>query len=253
MGGVWTVELRLMVLKRGLVLCCAALMLGLAWAPVAFIAVEGLGKARERVRSILELGYGASVLPSSRVGTAVFLDPRVVPAPQPAPVELPGSLQGSGNERYESPAPPRSVWPRELPSALSERPYARLVEQAADRHGVDPRLVHALIEVESGYRADAVSGSGAMGLMQLMPLTAKRYGVADPLDPEANIEAGTRHLRSLLDEFGPLYALDALAAYHAGEPIVRRHGGIPPYPQTHRFVSRVLHALLSQSGWGGGD
>ena len=251
MGGVSTVGPRFMVLKRGLVLCCAALMLALAWAPVAFIAVEGLGKARERVRSLLEIG-SASVLPSSRVDTAVFLDPRVVPAPQPAPFEWPGSLQGSGNERYGSPSPPRSVRPRQLPSALSERPYARLVEQAADRHGVDPRLVHALIEVESGYRADAVSGSGAIGLMQLMPLTAKRYGVADPLDPEANIEAGTRHLRSLLDEFGPLYALDALAAYHAGEPIVRRHGGIPPHPQTHRFVSRVLHALLSQTGWGSG-
>ena len=253
MGGVSTVGLKLMLLKRGLVLCCAALMLALAWAPVAFIAVEGLGKARERVRSLLELGYGASVLPSSRLDSAVFLDPRVVPAPRPAPVELPGSLQGGGNLRYESPGSALSVRPRHLPSALSERPYARLVEQAADRHGVDPRLVHALIEVESGYRADAVSGSGAMGLMQLMPLTAKRYGVADPLDPEANIEAGTRHLRSLLDEFGPLYALDALAAYHAGESIVRRHGGIPPHPHTHRFVSRVLHALLSQSSWGGGD
>ena len=108
----------------------------------------------------------------------------------------------NGNLRYESPGSARSVRPRQLPSALSERPYARLVEQAADRHGVDPRLVHALIEVESGYRADAVSGSGAMGLMQLMPLTAKRYGVADPLDPQANIEAGTRHLRSLLVSSG---------------------------------------------------
>ena len=108
-----------------------------------------------------------------------------------------------------------------------------------------------MIEVESGYRADAVSSAGAMGLMQLMPATAEQYDVANPLDPESNIEAGTRHLRALLDEFGPLIGLDALAAYHAGGANVRHYGGFPPYPQTHRFVRRVLDTLLSQGSWGG--
>ena len=227
-------------------------MLALAWAPVAFIAIGGAGAARERMMSILHPDPdGASVLPAFRLEAAVFLDPRMVPTPRPEPGGLPGS-PSAANDGDASAGPARDLRRRRLPPALSERPYAGLVQRAADRHGVDPRLVHALIEVESSYRADAVSGAGAMGLMQLMPMTAKDYGVADPLDPEANIEAGTRHLRALLDEFGPLITLNALAAYHAGEAVVRRHGGVPPYPQTHRFVRRVLN-VLSQAGWGGGD
>ncbi len=243
-----------MLLKRGLILCWAALMLTFAWAPVVFITVDGPDVARDRLMSLRDLDYlGASVLPASRLNATVFLEPRMVPAPEPEPVELHGTPAGGGRERDASAGASRNVRSWRLPSVLSARPYARLVEQAADRHGVDPRLVHALIEVESGYRADAVSAAGAMGLLQLMPITAKRYGVADPLDPEANIEAGTRHLRALLDEFGPLFTLDALAAYHAGESVVRQHGGIPPYPQTRRFVRRVLNVLLSQTGWSGGD
>ena len=240
-----------MVLKRGVVFCCAAVMLALAWAPVALITYGE--EARRRVVSILGLGDRgrASVLPAFRLDAAAFLDPRLVPAPQPEPVESAGSPPEIGNARGESAGSPPRIRRRRLPRALSARPYARLVRQAADRHGVDPRLVHALIEVESGYRADAVSAVGAMGLMQLMPDTAKRYGVADPLDPKANIDAGTRHLRALLDEFGPLFALDALAAYNAGAAVVRRHGGIPPYPQTRRFVRRVLDVLFSQTGRGG--
>ena len=238
-----------MVLKWGVVLGCAAVMLALAWAPVVFIANGE--DARRRVASILELGdRGRSVLPAFQLDAVAFLDPQLVPVPRPEAAGSAGSPPEAWNARGESAELPRRVRRRRLPQALSDRPYARLVRQAADRHGVDPRLVHALIEVESGYRADAVSAVGAMGLMQLMPGTAERYGVADPLDPEANIDAGTRHLRGLLDEFGPLFALDALAAYNAGEAVVRRHGGIPPYPQTQRFVRRVLDVLLAQTGWG---
>ena len=175
----------------------------------------------------------------------------MVPALEPEPF----APADAGSSPGRAPRAPAALLEnaRAVPSDGSRRPYARLIERAADRYGVDPNLVHALIEVESGYRPDVVSSAGAMGLMQLMPDTAKRYGVGDPLDPEANIEAGTRHLRALLDEFGPLFALNALAAYHAGEPVVREHGGVPPYPQTHRFVRRVLEVLLSQAGWGGGD
>ena len=253
MGGVSTVGRRFMLLKRGLALCCAALMLALAWAPVAFIAVEGPDKGRERVRSLLELGYGASVLPSSRLDAAVFLDPRVVPVPQPAPVEWPGSLQDNGNLRYESPGSARSVRPRQLSPALSERPYARLVEQAADRHGVDPRLVHALIEVESGYRADAVSGSGAMGLMQLMPADGEAVRtwptrwIRNPTSKPA-----PRHLRALLDEFGPLYRAGRarrLPRRRGERSALRRVSS--PHPQTHRFVTPCPgHALLVTIGAG---
>lgn len=228
-----------MILRQVLVLCCAALLLAFSWVPLAFIAIDGLDGARERMRSLLDFDYGeASVLPASRID-AVFLDLGMIPVPKPELPDLYGSRPSPGGHRS---------W--RLPEALSVRPYARLVEQAAERHGVDPRLVHALIEVESGYRADAVSGAGAMGLMQLMPRTAAHYGLADPLDPAANIDAGTRYLRALLDEFGPLFAL---AAYHTGESVIRRYGGVPPHPQTQRYVRRVMNALLSQTGVSGGD
>ena len=243
-----------MVLKWGAALCCAAAMLASAWLPVAFIVSSGFDGAHRRVLSIVERGSGSlALLPASRFDATDFLNPRLVPALEPEPLGLADAASGPGRAPEASAALLEAARIRAIPSDGSRRPYARLIERAADRYGVDPNLVHALIEVESGYRPDVVSAAGAMGLMQLMPDTAKRYGVGDPLDPEANIEAGTRHLRALLDEFGPLFALNALAAYHAGEAVVRQHGGIPPYPQTHRFVRRVLDVLLSQAGWGGGD
>ena len=128
-------------------------------------------------------------------------------------------------------------------SITREKPYADLIERASVLHGVDPSLVDALIQVESGYRADAESPRGAMGLMQLMPGTALRYNVGDPFDPVANIDAGTRHLRTLLDEFG---TRGALAAYNAGEGPVRHFDGIPPYPETRKYVSRVLDIAAQQ-------
>ena len=106
-------------------------------------------------------------------------------------------------------------------------------------------LVKAVIKVESNYREGARSRKGAMGLMQLMPETARRYAVANPYEPRANIEAGIKYLKSLLERFElPL----ALAAYNAGEAAVRRFGGIPPYPETQTYVRRVLRAFCPRSG-----
>ena len=240
-----------MTCRRGVAFCVCVVVLTLTWAPVAFIVNTGVDNTRRRVASIVELrSEGGAVLPAFRLEATGFLDPRLAPSLPPGPVERAGSAPDAA--RNEVVASPRNARLAEWSSTLSERPYAHLVLQAAERHGVDPGLVHALIEVESGYRPDAISTAGAMGLMQLMPATVKRYGVADPLDPAANIDAGTRYLRALLDEFGPLYGLNALAAYNAGESVVRRHGGIPPYPQTRTFVRRVMDVLLSQTGWGGG-
>jgi hypothetical protein len=115
--------------------------------------------------------------------------------------------------------------------------YAEIIDTLAREQGVDPRLVRAVIQVESGYRSRARSPKGAMGLMQLMPATARQYAVADPYEPRANIEAGVKHLRSLLDRFELSLAL---AAYNAGEAAVRRFGGIPPYGETREYVSRIL-------------
>jgi soluble lytic murein transglycosylase-like protein len=121
--------------------------------------------------------------------------------------------------------------------------YAALVDQIAAEQGIDghmAKLVKAVIHVESAYQERARSRKGAMGLMQLMPETARQYAVADPYEPRSNIEAGIKHLKSLLARFElPL----ALAAYNAGEEAVRRFGGIPPYPETRSYVSRVLAEL----------
>ena len=117
------------------------------------------------------------------------------------------------------------------------QPYSDLIDTLAARHGVDPRLVKAIIRVESAFQERAQSRKGAMGLMQLMPETARRYAVRDPYEPSSNIEAGIRHLSALLERFTvPL----ALAAYNAGEAAVRRFGGVPPYPETRDYVGRVL-------------
>jgi hypothetical protein len=114
-----------------------------------------------------------------------------------------------------------------------------LAMEAARRHGLDPALVLAVVAVESGFRPEAVSPKGAEGLMQLMPATADSLGVRDALDPEQNLDAGVRHLGSLLTLYGGDLAL-ALAAYNAGEGAVARHGGIPPYKETRAYVKRVL-------------
>src|SRR5439155_12063936 len=115
----------------------------------------------------------------------------------------------------------------------------RLVGEAAERHSLDPALVMAVVGVESGFQAQAVSPRGAQGLMQLMPRTAREMGVADAFDPAANLDGGSRYLSSLVARYeGDLTR--ALAAYNAGMGAVARHGGVPPYAETRRYVQKVL-------------
>ncbi|MBM3774803.1 MAG: lytic transglycosylase domain-containing protein [Acidobacteria bacterium] len=137
-----------------------------------------------------------------------------------------------------SPAPaarPRAAaWP--------DRRLEEMVDQVAARHQLDPRLVHSVIRVESNYDPRAVSPKGALGLMQLIPATARRFGVADVFSPAENLEGGARYLKHLLDLYGGSYPL-ALAAYNAGEGAVARHRGIPPYPETRNYVHRVARGF----------
>jgi soluble lytic murein transglycosylase-like protein len=116
-------------------------------------------------------------------------------------------------------------------------PYSEIIDRVAAEQDVPARLVRAVIQVESAYNVRARSAKGAMGLMQLMPATARQYAVADPFDPAANIEAGIKHLKSLLQR---LPVALALAAYNAGEGAVQRFNGMPPYPETRSYVSRIL-------------
>jgi len=136
---------------------------------------------------------------------------------------------------------------RRLPEPASARATAganadwvrKLVEPAARKHRVDARLVQAVIQVESSYRVDAVSPKGAVGLMQLMPETATEMGVRDRWNPVENIAGGVKYLRQLLDRFEGRVEW-ALAAYNAGPAAVERHGGVPPYAETRRYVKKVL-------------
>ena len=131
---------------------------------------------------------------------------------------------------------------RRLSAKLVPLPSADLEPMIARHSGdqnLDPKLVRALIQVESGYNHRALSNKGAMGLMQLMPGTANLLKVANPFDPEENLRGGTRYLRQMLDRFAGRVEL-ALAAYNAGPGAVVKHGGIPPYTETRNYVRRIL-------------
>lgn len=114
----------------------------------------------------------------------------------------------------------------------------KLVQEAAEKYKIDPNLIRAIIKQESSGRVGAVSPAGARGLMQLMPGTARRYGVTDPFDPAQNIDAGAHYLSDLLKMFGDLRL--AIAAYNAGEGAVQKYGGVPPYAETQAYVPKVM-------------
>jgi len=144
---------------------------------------------------------------------------------------------------------PPAVQPARPPALSMAKPaakpgiaaYLAMIVQAAQEHRLDPALVQAVVAVESGYDARALSGKGATGLMQLMPDTASRYGVSDLNDPAQNLNAGARHLSYLLGRYNCDLSL-ALAAYNAGEGAVKRHGNrVPPYAETVAYVPMVLH------------
>ena len=173
---------------------------------------------------------GESIVLTLRSGGEVTCDRTLVEKilPDEVPYADPPSAQ----------AVPTAI--RELQPAttiLQRTPYAEIIARAAEAHGVNPLLVDALIRVESNYQPRAKSHKGAMGLMQLMPSTAREYKVRNPYDPKANIEAGIKHLKSLIDRFGLELAL---AAYNAGPAAVQKFKGIPPYRETRNYVSRIL-------------
>ena len=170
---------------------------------------------------------GEATFPASIVAR---VDPDEVPYPEDVPVA--------------AVAPVASFVPLALalvPEAvLAARPYAGLISTVAATHKLDARLVHAVIEQESNYQARARSKKGAKGLMQLMPDTARQYGVRNSYDPKANLEAGVRHLKDLMSRLElPL----ALAAYNAGEATIKRYGGVPPYAETQNYVRSILRRV----------
>ena len=123
------------------------------------------------------------------------------------------------------------------------------IDQAASRHNVDPSLVRAVIKVESNFNPNAVSRTGAMGLMQLMPQTARSLNVVNPFDPQQNVDAGVRHLKKLMESYGGDVKL-SLAAYNAGAGAVARSAGIPHFRETRNYVKRITQLYYGDPGSG---
>jgi soluble lytic murein transglycosylase-like protein len=150
-------------------------------------------------------------------------------------------------EEYIRPTPEPAVPEPSTTEAETELTAEQLISEAAVRHGLRPEFVHSVAAAESAYRLDALSHKGAIGLMQLMPDTAKDLG-ADPHNPAENADAGARYLKQLLVKYAdsPDPVRLALAAYNAGPGAVDRYGSIPPYRETRRYVEKVLRKYLHE-------
>jgi hypothetical protein len=181
---------------------------------------------------------GDTVVMQMRGGGEMTMDASLIASIEPD--EVPHPAPASVAKELDVPPPPP------VPAVRIEPPprLDRIIDKVAKEQGVDASLVKAVIQVESGFEPRARSSAGAVGLMQVMPQTAKQYGVTGRrlYDPRANVEAGIKHLKSLMDHL-PLHL--ALAAYNAGEGAVQRFQGVPPYPETQKYVSTIL-ALLVQ-------
>ncbi len=173
--------------------------------------------------------------------------PRIVTAPMPTTTEIHGiglpdpvaagrrdaALRQAGH-KFSDKKPVGCKYPE----VIADAKLLGWVNSYSKKHGLDPRLVYALIEQESRFNACAVSPKGAQGLMQIMPDTQKLLGLTEPFNPERNIAAGTQYLRSMLDKFQT--EVMALAAYNAGPGAVAKHGGVPPYDETKDYVLKVV-------------
>jgi hypothetical protein len=134
-----------------------------------------------------------------------------------------------------------------LNRAFTQQDIDAAIEQAASRHNVDPNLVRSVVKVESNFNPNAVSRKGAMGLMQLMPSTARSLNVSNPFDPAQNVDAGVRHLKRLLESYGGDIRL-SLAAYNAGSSAVTRSAGVPRFRETQNYVRRITDLYTGGEG-----
>jgi soluble lytic murein transglycosylase-like protein len=193
-------------------------------------------------------------LPSVRYARYVYwsnTEHKWKPVPSPSPYVLKAARSAAAEVQDFVSAQPTGATQA---SAKADPNYERLaegrvvssaaidqaIEAAASKHNVDPNLVRALVKVESNFNPTAVSRKGAMGLMQLMPSTARELNVSNPFDPTQNVDAGVRHLKKLLENFNGDVSL-SLAAYNAGQGAVQRNGGVPPFAETRNYVRRITN------------
>lgn len=215
-------------MRANWVLAGAVMAAGLAWGTPAHAELVFFPSGRAiSVRALRS--NGNELVLKLRSGGEITCDRDLIVRVEPDEIEYPEEVLAAAPVLETIIEPP----------AIPER-YRELITTTAAKHGVDARLVHALIQVESAYHSRAVSPKGARGLMQIMPSTGRQYGALDLFDPQVNLDAGVRHLKSLLKRFDlPI----ALAAYNAGEGAVSRFGGIPPFKETRNYVSRILKIL----------
>ncbi len=177
---------------------------------------------------------GDRIVLTLRSGGEVICDKNIVEKVEPDEVPY---LDPDAPKPTEAEASAAQAQPDD--SLLDGTPYGEIIASVSEAQGVNPMLVRALIQVESKFRPTARSRKGAMGLMQLMPSTAREYNVRNPFEPKANIEAGIKHLKALIERFGSSLEL-GLAAYNAGPGAVEKFNGVPPYRETRDYVSRIL-------------
>ena len=214
-------------MTRQLILSAPLLVLTAAAPAYAELVFFQSGRAMS-VRAIRSENDG--VVLQLRSGGDVHCDQSLIVRVEPDEVEYPDELAAASEVTREAEADTPAI-----PEAFRE-----LVTSTAAKHGVDARVVNAVIQVESAYHSRAVSRKGARGLMQVMPATGRQYGALDLFDPKVNVDAGVRHLKELLSRYDlPL----ALAAYNAGEAAVDRFGGVPPFRETRNYVTRILRIL----------
>ena len=198
----------------------------------AFMQVDAFAVDDDRVRLDLPSG-GRLVVPLLRIARILEDEIR---EPEPPP---------------EVPDPPSFSLRFDASQARPATPYGELIYGAGERHAINPALLAAVVRAESAFQARAVSHKGAQGLMQLMPATARRFGLdgAEVFEPEKNIDAGARYLSWLADRFDDNLA-HVLAAYNAGEGTVDRYQGVPPYRETRTYLKRIYAELgLDDSTW----
>ena len=213
-------------MRWGLILCTVFLSITAAAPARAELVFFQSGRAMS-VRAIRS--DGDELILQLRSGGDIHCDKNLIVKVEPDEVEYPEDVLQA------LPFARTVIEPPSIPEQFRD-----LVTQTAARHGVDARVVNALIQVESAYHSRAVSPKGARGLMQLMPATGRQYGALDLFDPKVNLEAGIQHLKRLLTRYDlPM----ALAAYNAGEAAVNRFGGIPPFRETQDYVTRILRLL----------
>jgi soluble lytic murein transglycosylase-like protein len=203
---------------------CFHLALGAELA-VALASAGALPDSTRSVKTVVRADASGRLVRSSVVTPRVVRENVV--APIPAGPDAPAA-QAEADE------------PKSPPSTFREA-----VDRIAQRNKLPPQLVHSVIKVESNYNPNAISPKGALGLMQLIPSTARRFGVSNAFNPVENVEGGARYLRYLLDLYKGDYRL-ALAAYNAGEGAVAKHRGVPPYPETVNYLHQVGTRLAEQ-------